>query len=164
MAVLEQITGQITEASDKFFDVAESANERAHGATKTLVTRIQDGDLPFAERINAIEVPFAGRLPEMKMPEVKLPLVDKLPQPIEAVDAYFGFVTKGIETNRAFSEKVMSRFTETATPVVEAPVVKTATKKATAAKKTTAKKATAAKATVKKAATKKTPAKTTKKA
>ncbi len=154
MPVLEQITGQINEASDKFFDAAESANERAHGATKNLVTRIQDGDLPFAERFNAIEVPFADRLPEMKMPEVKLPLVDKLPEPIEAVDAYFGFWTKGIETNRAFSEKVMSRFTETATPVVEAPVAKTA-----------AKKATAAKATAKKATAKKTPAKkTTKKA
>jgi len=147
MPVLEQITEQINEASDKFFDAAESANERAHGATKHLVTRIQDGDLPFADR-----------LPEMKMPEVKLPLVDKLPEPIEAVDAYFGFWTKGIETNRAFSEKIMSRFTETATPVVEAPVVKTATKKATA----TTKKATA---TAKKATAKRTPAnKTTKKA
>lgn len=150
MPVLEQITEQITDASDKFFDAAESANERAHGATKNMVTRIQDGDLPFAERFSAIEVPFADRLPE-----VNLPLVDKLPEPLEAVDAYFGFWSKGIETNRAFAEKVMSRFAE-----VEVPEVKTApVKKATPAKKTTARKTTAkktpAKKTTKKVAAKK---------
>jgi hypothetical protein len=129
MPVLEQITGQLSEASDKFFDVAETANERAHGATKNLVTRIQDTDLPFAERLSSIEVPFADRLPE----------------PIKAVDAYFGFWSNGIETNRAFAEKVMNRFTDGATDVVEAPVVKTPA----AAKKTPAKKATAAKKTTK---------------
>jgi hypothetical protein len=144
MPVLEQITGQINEASDKFFDAAESANERAHGATKNLVTRIQDGELPFAERFNAIEVPFSDRLPKMNLPEIKLPLVDKLPEPIEAVDAYFGFWTKGIEANRAFSEKLMSRFVETPAAAVKAPVAKTnaktTAKKAPVAKKTTAKK------------------------
>ena len=157
MPVLEQITGQINEASDKFFDAAESANERAHGATKNLVPRIQDGDLPFAERFNAIEVPFADRLPEM--PEIKLPLADKLPEPIEAVDAYFGFWTKGIEANRAFSEKVMSRFVETPAAAVKAPVAKapvakkTTAKKAPVAKKTTAKKAPVAKKTTAKKTT-----------
>ncbi|MFT7476283.1 MAG: hypothetical protein ACI81L_003232 [Verrucomicrobiales bacterium] len=112
MPVLEQITGQLSEASDKFFDVAETANDRAHGATKNLVSRIQDTDLPFA---------------------------DRLPEPIKAVDAYFGFWSKGIETNRAFAEKVMNRFTDVSTDVIEAPVAKTpaAAKKAPAAKKTT---------------------------
>lgn len=147
MPVLEQITDQITEASDKFFDVAESTNERAHVATKSLVTRIQGADLPFAERFSSIEVPFAKRLPE-----VNVPFIDKLPEPIEAVDAYFGFMSKGIETNRAFAEKVMGRLND-----VEAPVAPVA--KATPAKKTPAKstaKKTATKATAKKAPAKRT--------
>ncbi len=148
MPVLEQIS----EASDKFFDVAESTNERAHEATKTLVTRIQDTELPFAERFSSVEVPFADRLSK-----VNVPFIDKLPEPIEAVDAYFGFVSNGIETNRAFAEKVWSRFVETPEAVV-APVTKAAPK--TTAKKTTAKKTTAKKTTAKKApAAKKTAAK-----
>ncbi len=145
MPVLEQIS----EASDKFFDVAESTNERAHEATKTLVTRIQDTELPFAERFSSVEVPFADRLSK-----VNVPFIDKLPEPIEAVDAYFGFVSNGIETNRAFAEKVWSRFVETPEAVV-APVTKAAPKttaKKTTAKKTTAKKAPAAKKTAAKKA------------
>ena len=146
MPVLEQITEQITEASDKFFDVAESTNDRAHVATKSIVTRIQDGDVPFAERLSSIEVPFADRLSN-----VNVPFIDKLPVPIEAVDAYFGFMSNGIESNRAFAEKVMSRFVEAPAPVeaAQAKPAQAATK--TTAKKTTAKKTTAKKTTAKKA-------------
>ncbi len=148
MAVLEQVTDQITDATDKFFDAAESANERAHGATKNLVARIEKGDIPFADRVAKIDVPFADRLPEVKIPEVKLPLVDKLPEPQEAVDAYFGFWSKGIEANRAFSEKVMNRISD-APAVIEVPSKKAPAKKATA-KKTATKKTTAKKTTAKK--------------
>ncbi len=151
MPVLDQITEQITEASDKFFDVAESTNERAHEATKTLVTRIQGADLPFAERFSSIEVPFADRLSE-----VHVPFIDKLPEPIEAVDAYFGFMSKGIETNRAFAERVMGRLNDVEVPV--APVAAKAPVKKAPAKKTAAK-STAKKAPAKKTAAKKTAAK-----
>jgi hypothetical protein len=147
MPVLEQITGQMSEASDKFFVVAESTNERAHEATKTFVIRIQDTDLPFAERFSSVEVPFADRLSK-----VNVPFIDKLPEPIEAVDAYFDFVSNGIETNRLFAEKVWSRLVEAPEAVV-APVEKVAPK--STAKKTTAKKAPVAKKT----AAKKTAAK-----
>jgi hypothetical protein len=135
MPVLEQIS----EASDKFFDVAESTNERAHEATKTFVIRFQDTELPFAERFSSVEVPFADRLAK-----VNVPFIDKLPQPIEAVDAYFGFMSNGIETNRAFAEKVWSRLAEAPEAVV-VPVKKAAPK--STAKKTTAKKAPIAKKT-----------------
>lgn len=131
MPVLEQVTDQISNAADRFFDAAESANDRAHGATKTLVTRVQDGDIPFADR-----------LPEVKLPEVNLPLADKLPEPIEAVDAYFTFVSKGIKSNRALSEKLMNRIAETPA-VIDTPSTKAATKataKKTPATKTASKK------------------------
>ena len=168
MPVLEQITDQLADVSGKFFDAAESTNERAHVATKNIVTRIQGAELPFADRLGSVEVPFADRLSK-----VNVPLIDKLPEPIEAVDAYFGFVSNGIETNRAFAEKVMSRFVDA--PVkVEAPVkatpkttaTKTAARK-TAAKKTPARKTAAKKASVAKKTTatktaaRKTAAKTT---
>lgn len=154
MPVLEQITEQITEASDKFFDVAESTNDRAHVATKSIVTRIQDGDVPFAERLSSIEVPFADRLSN-----VNVPFIDKLPVPIEAVDAYFGFMSNGIESNRAFAEKVMSRFVEAPAPVEAAPAKPAPAKPAPAAKKTTAKKTAAKKTAAKKTTAKKTTAK-----
>ena len=71
------------------------------------------------------------------------------------MDAYFGFVSNGIETNRAFAEKVWSRFVETPEAVI-APVTKAAPK--TTAKKTTAKKAPVAKkTTAKKTTAKKAP-------
>ena len=155
MPVLEQITEQITEASDKFFDVAESTNDRAHVATKSIVTRIQDGDVPFAERLSSIEVPFADRLSN-----VNVPFIDKLPVPIEAVDAYFGFMSNGIESNRAFAEKVMSRFVEAPAPVEAAPAKPAPAKPAPAAKKTTAKKTAAKKTTAKKTTAKKATATT----
>lgn len=142
MPVMEQFT----EASDKFFDAAEKNNERAHKATKSLITRIQDAELPFAGRFESVEVPFADRFAK-----VNLPLVDRLPEPTEAVDAYFDFVASGIESNRAFAGKVMGRFTETVTPVAKTTVKTTAKK--TPAKKTTAK-ASAKKAPAKKAARK----------
>jgi len=132
------VLDQITEASDKLFDVAESTNERAHEATKTLVSRIQDADLPFADRIPAVTVPF----------------IDKLPEPIDAIDAYFGFMSKGIETNRVFAGKIMNRIGDTEVPA--APVVKEAP-----VNKPTAKKTPANKATAKKAPAKKTTAKST---
>jgi len=124
MPVIEQITGQITDATDKFFDVAENANDRAHEATKNLVSRLQEGELPFADRLPSVEVPFADRLPE----------------PLEAVDATFGFVSTGIETNRSFAEKLMNRISDAPADVEEAVAKKPAAKKSTA-KKTTAKKA-----------------------
>jgi len=165
MPVLEQITEQITEASDKFFDVAESTNDRAHVATKSIVTRIQDGDVPFAERLSSIEVPFANRLCSIEVPfadrlsNVNVPFIDKLPVPIEAVDAYFGFMSNGIESNRAFAEKVMSRFVEAPAPVEAAPAKPAPAKPAPAAKKTTAKKTAAKKTAAKKTTAKKTTAK-----
>ena len=122
MPVLEQITEQITGATDKFFDVAETANDRAHEATKSLVTRIQETEVPFADRLPNVEVPFADRLPE----------------PIEAVDATFGFVSSGLETNRAFAEKLINRLGDNAPAA--APAKKAPAKKAPA-KKTAAKKA-----------------------
>lgn len=149
MPVLEQITEQMSEASVKFFDVADSTNDRAHEATKTFVIRIQDTDLPFAERFSSVEVPFADRLSK-----VNVPFIDRLPEPIEAVDAYFGFMSNGIETNRAFAEKVWSRLAEGPEAVVaqvEKAVPKTTAKKTTATK-TTAKKAPTAKKTAAKKA------------
>ncbi len=136
MPVLEQVTEQITEAADRFFDAAESANDRAHDATKSLVTRVQDGDLPFADR-----------LPEVNIADINLPLVDKLPEPLEAVDAYFGFMSKGIKTNRELSEKLMNRIAS-APAVIDVPAKKAPAKKSTASK-------TATKATAKKPAAKK---------
>ncbi len=150
MPVLEQLTDQITEASDKFFDVAVSTNDKAHGATKNLVTKIQDADVtfPYADKItNAIsdvELPLADKLPEIELPE-----------PLEAVDAYFNFLGKGIEANRNFTMKVINRFTDNADDA--ATVIETTAKKA-APKKTTAKKSTA-KATAKNAPTNKSTAK-----
>ena len=156
MPVLEQITEQITEASDKLFDAAVSTNDKAHDATKNLVTKIQDADvkLPYADKIsNAIsdvELPLADKLPEIEIPE-----------PLEAVDAYFNFVGKGIEVNRTFTMKLINLISDTTTEgaaVIETTAKKAAPKKTTA-KKTTAKKAPAKKATAAKATAKKTPAK-----
>lgn len=114
MPVLEQIE----KAADTVFDFAETTNERAHEATKNLVAKMQEADVPFADRI----------------PKVELPLVDKLPEPAEAVDAYFGFLSSGIETNRNFAEKVINRFADGS----EAPAKPAASK--STAKKSTAKK------------------------
>lgn len=120
---------QIEKATDTIFDFAETTNERAHEATKTLVTKAQDVDVPFADRLSKVE----------------LPLVDRLPEPLEAVDAYFGFVSSGIEANRSFTEKLVNRFSDS----VEEPVKATAKK--TTAKKPAAKKNAAKKTTTKKA-------------
>ena len=136
MAVLDQVTDQITETADRLFDAAESVNKRAHGATKELVARIEDGDYPFADRLNKIDVPFADRFEE-----VDLPLIDKLPEPQEAVDAYFDFVAKGIDVNRTLSNRVIGLLSETPQPV-PAPAKKKTTAKTTTTKKITAKKAT----------------------
>ena len=68
------VIDQLEKATDTIFDFAETTNERAHEATKNLVTKAQD-----------VEVPFADRLPKLE-----LPLIDRLPEPVEAVDAYFG--------------------------------------------------------------------------
>lgn len=123
------VIDQLEKATDTIFDFAETTNERAHEATKNLVTKAQD-----------VEVPFADRLPKLE-----LPLIDRLPEPVEAVDAYFGLVSSGIETNRSFAEKLIHRFGETTeeTPAKAAP-------KKTAAKKTSAKKTTTKKTTTKK--------------
>ena len=156
MAVLEQLTDQITGASDKFFDVAVTTNDKAHGATKNLVTKIQDADvkLPYADKISDaisdVELPLADKLPEIDLPE-----------PLEAVDAYFNFVGKGIEANRNFTMKLINRLGE-GEEVIETTAKKAAPKKTAAKKaapKATAKKKAAPKATAKKATAKKAPAK-----
>jgi len=125
MPVLEQLT----DVSDKFFDAAVSTNDKAHDAAKNLVTRIQDAD---------VKVPLADKLPEIDLPE-----------PLDAVDAYFSFVGEGIELNRKFATKLIDLVNDSQTSAA-----KPAPKKTTA-KKTTAKKATPAKTTAKKATPKK---------
>jgi len=133
MAVLEQITDQISDASDKFFDVATNTNDKAHDATKSLVTKIQEREvkLPLADKISSIELPLADKLPEIDLPE-----------PLEAVDSTFGFIGKGIEANRKFTMKALDRL-RGEDEVIEVAVkdVKETAKKAAPKKKSTAKKA-----------------------
>jgi len=117
MPVLEQVS----DATDKLFDAAETANKKAQKVTKNLIARVEEGDLPFADRVNGIDVPFS----------------DKLPDPQEAADAYFGFWSNGIASNRCFSKKLFNRLGQ---PNAKPSPKKTTAKKATA-KKTTAKKA-----------------------
>lgn len=145
MPVLEQITDQLSDASGKLHDAAESANDRAHKFTKDVVVRIQEGDVPFAERFSSVEVPFADRLSK-----IDVPLVDRLPEPTEAVDAYFGFWASGITSSANFTTKVLNRLSSGADELADATdeaeaAAETATKKATT-KKTPAKKTTAKKA------------------
>ena len=81
---------------------------------------------------------------------MNLPLVDRLPEPTEAVDATFDFVATGIDTNRAFAARVIGRFGDVE---AEAAAAAPATKKAAAPKKSAPKaKATASKAAASKAA------------
>ena len=156
MAVLEQITDQISEASGKFFDVATNTNDKAHGKTKEFVTKIKDGDvkLPLADKLSDIELPLADKLPEIDLPE-----------PLEAVDSTFGLIGKGIEANRKLTMKAIDllrgedEVIETTAKPKAAPkkpaAKKPAAKKATTAKKTAAKKPAAKKTSAKKASTKK---------
>ena len=135
MAVLEQIT----EVSDKFFDVAANTNDKAHGKTKDLVTKIQDRDvkISLADKFADIGLPLVDKLPEIELPE-----------PLEAVDSYFSFIGKGIEANRKVTMKAIDLL-RTEEEVIDAPA-KPAPKKPTA-KKTAAKKAPTKKAPTKKA-------------
>ena len=138
MPVLEQITEQVTDASDKFFDVAANTNDKAHDVTKSFVTKIQDRDvkLPYADKLTSIELPYADKLPEIDLPE-----------PLEAVDSTFGFIGKGIEANRKFTMKALDRLRgENDVIEVVAKEAKKVAPKKTAAKKTTAKKSTSKKA------------------
>ena len=163
------VIDQIAEATDRFFDSAESANKRARTATTDFVTRVQKRDLPLVDRVSNIELPYADRLPTVDLNN--LPLVDRLPEPVEAVNATFDLIDSGIEFNRSMADRIVERFGDSAETIeatatkVEKPAAKTApaTKKAPAKKSTakkpatkaTAKKAPAKKATTKKAAAKK---------
>ena len=135
MAVLEQITDQISEASGKFFDVATNTNDKAHGKTKELVTKIKDGD---------VKLPLADKLPEIDLPE-----------PLAAVDSTFGFIGKGIEVNRKLTMKAIDLLRG------EDEVIDTTAKPKAAPKKPAAKKPAAKKTAAKKPAAKKTAAKKT---
>jgi len=115
MPVLEQIS----KASDKFFDNAESANERARTKTHDLVARAQKADFPLADRLPKIDI------------SNRFPLADRLPEPTAAVTVAFDIIGSGIEFNRSATEKIVDLFNEDA--------AKPAPKKTTA-KKTTAKK------------------------
>ena len=162
------VIDQIAEATDRLFDSAESANKRARTATTDFVTRVQKGDLPLVDRVSNIELPYADRLPTVDLNN--LPLVDRLPEPVEAVNATFDLVDNGIDFNRSMVERIVERFGDdaatietTATKVASKPAAKKAPAKKAAAKKpaakASAKKAPAKKATTKKATTKKAAAK-----
>ena len=118
MPVLEQFT----KAQDRFFDNVEATNERVVDTVDTLVKRIPEVEVPFASRIPTPTIPF----------------IDQLPKPIEVVDAYFDFVSRSVEVNRNFAEKVIG----TLSPAEEAPKAKPAAKAKAAPKKPAAKKTT----------------------
>ncbi len=100
MAVLDQLTEQMTEASTKFFDAAVTTNDKAHDKTKGLVTKISDADLgPLSEMLGKVDVPEGVKAK-----------VDELPEPIEAVDTAFELFGKGIEANRNFTMWLINRF------------------------------------------------------
>lgn len=132
------VIDQIAEASEKFFDTVEENNAKAKKATVAFVHRVQENDLPFADRMPTM--PFAERIPAAD----------------EAVANGFDLVATGIEANRNFVGRVMERL-GAETPA--APVTPAATPKKAAPKKTTAKKSTAKKATAKKTTARKAPAK-----
>ena len=163
MSVLDQLAA----AFEEFFDAAATSNDKARDATRDFVTKIKKGDADLGF--------------DLKGPlSVKLPEVD-LPDPLKAVDAYFGFIGEGIELNRKFAKQLIDLVSDGDSSVVEAtaevtpkkpalkqtaakkPAAKKSTAKETAAKKTTAKKSApkkaAKKSTPKKAAAKKTAAK-----
>ena len=163
MSVLDQLSA----AFEEFFDAAATSNDKARDATRDFVTKIKKGDADLGF--------------DLKGPlSVKLPEVD-LPDPLKAVDAYFGFIGEGIELNRKFAKQLIDLVSDGDSSVVEAtaevtpkkpalkqtaakkPAAKKSTPKKTAAKKTTAKKSApkkaAKKSTPKKAAAKKTAAK-----
>ena len=163
MSVLDQLAA----AFEEFFDAAATSNDKARDATRDFVTKIKKGDADLGF--------------DLKGPlSVKLPEVD-LPDPLKAVDAYFGFIGEGIELNRKFAKQLIDLVSDGDSSVVEAtaevtpkkpalkqtaakkPAAKKSTPKETAAKKTTAKKSApkkaAKKSTPKKAAAKKTAAK-----
>ena len=163
MSVLDQLAATFEE----FFDAAATSNDKARDATRDFVTKIKKGDADLGF--------------DLKGPlSVKLPEVD-LPDPLKAVDAYFGFIGEGIELNRKFAKQLIDLVSDGDSSVVEAtaevtpkkpalkqtaakkPAAKKSTPKETAAKKTTAKKSApkkaAKKSTPKKAAAKKTAAK-----
>ena len=147
------VIDQIAEASERFFDTVEENNERAKKATVAFVHRVQETEIPFAERMPAM--PFAERMPELSF-------MERIPAADEAVANGFDLVANGIEANRTFVGRVMERLgAETPVPVAQVvtPAPKKTTAKKTTAKKTTAKKTTAKKAPAKKATTKKAAAK-----
>ena len=135
------VIDQLAEASERFFDTVEENNAKAKKATVAWVHRMQENELPFADR----------------MPT--LPFADRLPPADEAVANGFDLVTSGIEANRSFVSRMMERFgAELPTATVVTEPAPTPTKKATT-KKATAKKSTAKKSTAKKSTAKKTTAK-----
>ena len=159
MSVLDQLAA----AFEEFFDAAATSNDKARDATRDFVTKIKKGDADLGF--------------DLKGPlSVKLPEVD-LPDPLKAVDAYFGFIGEGIELNRKFAKQLIDLVSDGDSSVVEAtaevtpkkpalkqtaakkPAAKKSTAKETAAKKTAAKKTTAKKSAPKKAAKKSTPKK-----
>ena len=143
------VIDQIAEASEKFFDTVEENNAKAKKATVAFVNRVQDNELPFADRMPT--VPFADRMPTM-------PFAERIPAADKAVANGFDLVATGIEANRTFVGRVMERLgAEAPAPVTPAAAPKTTAKKATA-KKSTAKKSTAKKAPAKKTTAKKTTA------
>ena len=148
MSVLDQLAA----AFEEFFDAAATSNDKARDATRDFVTKIKKGDADLGF--------------DLKGPlSVKLPEVD-LPDPLKAVDAYFGFIGEGIELNRKFAKQLIDLVSDGDSSVVEAtaevtpkkPALKQTAAKKPAAKKSAPKKA-AKKSTPKKAAAKKTAAK-----
>lgn len=150
MPVLEQIT----DAQDRFFANVEATNDRVVDTVTATVDAISTRMPEITSRIP--EVPFSDRIPTPDLGFVK-----QLPQPLEVVDAYFDFVTRGVEMNRSFAEKMVGAVGGT-TKTAPKPAAKKTTAKKTAAKKPAAKKTTA-KASANKTAAKKPAAKKTSK-
>lgn len=131
------VIDQITDATDRIFDTAESANKRARTATTDLVTRAQKRDLPLLDRLSSVELPYADRLPTIDLNN--LPLVDRLPEPLDAVNSTFDLIDTGIDFNRSVTEKIVERFGDTTEAVADAVTPAKPVAKKAPAKKTTKK-------------------------
>lgn len=130
------VLDQITKAQDKFFANVDATNDRVADTVGTLVKRMPEVQIPFADRVTVPTIPF----------------IDQLPAPIEVVDAYFDFVSRSVEANRSFAEKVVTSVAPaSAKPAAAKPATAKAAPKAAAKKAPAKKKAAAKKTTAKKA-------------
>ncbi len=91
-----------------------------------ITTTLQDGVLKAVETsqrwtlgaLRKTTEAMEGMIPETP----KLPLVDRLPSPTQAVDTSFDFVERLLSVQRSFTKDVTSLVTkDTASPVVVAP-------------------------------------------